>query len=233
MQSWEKCNRFIDAMGLITDPKHVRHSLGKLTESLGFRWYAYIHLQPQSERILSNYPAQWQERYRRNSYQMVDPVIETVKRKKLPFVWSLDKYRFFRAKQVGFVREAHEFGIRSGLTIPLPAGFGHMAMLTFASDQSNVKDQLDHLPAITVASFIHAFMTLRGPLQCSVRAVQLTTQEATCLRWAAEGKTMQETAKLLGIKNTSARSYLDSARAKLSAVNLIQAAATATRLRLI
>nr|WP_268842099.1 helix-turn-helix domain-containing protein [Rhizobium herbae] len=92
---------------------------------------------------------------------------------------------------------------------------------------------LDHVPAITAATFTHAFVTLRRPRASASSVVRLAPQEAICLRWAAEGKSMREAATLLGIKYSSARSYLDNARDKLGAVSLIQAVAIATRLHLI
>jgi len=232
---WKKFHRFIDAVSLITQEKHFKRSLRTLTQSLGFESYAYINISSKSSFALSNYPKQWQERYLRRSYQRVDPVIETARRKMAPFAWSLQDQRFHHEQRRGFTEEAIEFGICSGTTIAIPAGFGHMSFLTFASSRMDpgLREPLDHVAAITAATFTHAFITLQRPHSTSASVVRLSPQEAICLRWAAEGKSMHEAAALLGIKYSSARSYLDKAREKLGAVTLIQAVAIATRHNLI
>lgn len=232
---WRKFHRFIDAVGIVTHETHFRRSLRILADSLGFESYAYLNIRTKSGFALSNYPKEWQDRYFRQSYQRIDPVLEAAKRNKTPFVWSVRDRQFLQEKRREFSTEAHEFGIRSGLTIPIPAGFGHMAMLTFASVRATVdaNERLDHTPAIAVAALTHAFVTLRRPHSSASSVVRLAPQEAICLRWAAEGKSMRDAAALLGIKYSSARSYLDKAREKLGAVSLIQAVAIATRLNLI
>lgn len=233
--SWKKFHRFIDAVGVVATERHFRHSLQTLAHGLGFDLYAYINIRSKSGFALSNYPKEWQDRYFRKSYHTVDPVLETAGRKMAPFAWSLGDRQFQQENRHGFAGEAREFGIYSGATIPIPAGFGHIAMLTFASGRATVgaHPQLDQVPAVTVASLTHAYVTVRHPRPSALSVVSLAPQEAICLRWAAEGKSMHEAAALLGIKYSSARSYLDKAREKLGAVTLIQAVATATRLHLI
>ena len=124
---------------------------------------------------------------------------------------------FKHEKKREFSREANALGIRSGVTIPVPAGFGHMSLLTFASSHTVVTENqtLDHGPSIAVASLTHAYVSLRHPQYRALGGIRLTTQEATCLRWAAEGKSMDETARLLEIRYTTVRAYLDNAREKL------------------
>lgn len=232
---WKTVNRFIDAVSLVTQEKHFKHSLQTLALGLGYEFYAYISISSKSSFALSNYPKAWQDRYFQNSYQSLDPVIETAKRTMAPFTWSLEDRQFRLKQRRGFAREANEFGICSGTTIAIPAGFGHVSFLTFASNDPSLGShvRLDHVPAITAATFTHAFVTVRRPRASASSVVRLAPQEAICLRWAAEGKSMHESATLLGIKYSSARSYLDIARDKLGAVSLIQAVAIATRLNLI
>ncbi|MDW5318325.1 autoinducer binding domain-containing protein [Rhizobium sp. PL01] len=235
VDSWRKYYRFIDAVGVVATERHFRRSLQTLAHGLGFELYAYINIRSKSGFAISNYPKEWQDRYFRKLYQRVDPVIESAGRKMAPFEWSLGDRQFQQGKRRLFSNEAHEFGIRSGVTIPIPAGYGHKAMLTFASGRStaDAHSRLDPLPAITVASLAHAYVTVRRSRPSVTSVIRLAPQEAICLRWAAEGKSMHEAAALLDIKYSSARSYLDKAREKLGAVTLIQAVATATRLNLI
>jgi LuxR family transcriptional activator of conjugal transfer of Ti plasmids len=234
IEPWRKFHRFIDAVGVVTHDADFKRCLRTLAHSLGFEHYAYLHIRSRSGFALSNYPKGWQDRYFEQSYQRVDPVIEAVKRTNAPFAWSIENRQFRRQRSRDFSRQADEFGIRCGITIPIPAGFGQTSLLTFASVKAAIANQqMDHAPALAVAALTHAFITLRHPRPSASTRVRLTPQEAICLRWAAEGKSMHETAALLGIKYTSARSYVDNARKKLGAVSLTQAAVLATRLSLI
>lgn len=233
--SWKRFHRFVDAISLVTQEKHFKRALRSLAHSLGFEFYAYLNISSKSIFALSNYPKEWQDRYLRKSYQRIDPVIEIARRNMAPVAWSLDDRQFRQEQRREFAQEAVEFGICSGTTIAIPAGFGATSWLTFASSRTGLAshEPLDHVPAITAAAFTHAFITLRRPRSSASSVIRLAPQEAICLRWAAEGKSMHEVAALLGIKYSSARSYLDKAREKLGAVTLIQAAAIATRLNLI
>jgi LuxR family transcriptional activator of conjugal transfer of Ti plasmids len=232
---WNKFHRYIDAIRFATRERQFKRSLQNLAHNLGFEMYAYLDVRSKAAFAISNYPREWQVRYFKQSYQKVDPVVEVAKRKKAPFTWSMGGREFKHEKKREFSREANALGIRSGVTIPVPAGFGHMSLLTFASSQATVTENqtLDHGPSVAVASLTHAYVSLRHPRYRALGGIRLTTQEATCLRWAAEGKSMDETARLLEIRYTTVRAYLDNAREKLGAVTLIQAAATAARLNLI
>jgi DNA-binding CsgD family transcriptional regulator len=55
----------------------------------------------------------------------------------------------------------------------------------------------------------------------------LSNRETECLTWAAQGKTYREISVLTGLAFGSVKSYLDSSRYKLDAVNLPHAVALA------
>jgi DNA-binding CsgD family transcriptional regulator len=59
---------------------------------------------------------------------------------------------------------------------------------------------------------------------------KLAPRERDCLRWAARGKTYAEIMLIEGLSNASVKTYLDTARHKLNAVNLPQATAIAVAL---
>lgn len=61
----------------------------------------------------------------------------------------------------------------------------------------------------------------------------LSTRELACLRFAAEGKSSDDIAVVLGVSSFAVSSYFRSAAEKLEAVNRMQAIAKAIRLKLI
>jgi len=65
-----------------------------------------------------------------------------------------------------------------------------------------------------------------SPLQ---RGPALTRRERECMHWIAEGKTDDEIATIVGIKRTTVRFHVDSAREKLGAITRAQAVAKLVR----
>jgi LuxR family transcriptional regulator, quorum-sensing system regulator CinR len=63
--------------------------------------------------------------------------------------------------------------------------------------------------------------------------VSISRREAECLDWSAKGKTIAETAMILGLAPTTVRHALDDARMKLGAATKSQAVARAQELRLL
>jgi DNA-binding CsgD family transcriptional regulator len=61
----------------------------------------------------------------------------------------------------------------------------------------------------------------------------LSKREKECLEWSARGKTIKETAMILGLAEASVRHILDDARLKLGAATKSQAVARAQELRLL
>jgi DNA-binding CsgD family transcriptional regulator len=59
------------------------------------------------------------------------------------------------------------------------------------------------------------------------RSRNLSPRELECLAWAAQGKTYTEIGALTNLRFGSVKTYLDSARLKLNAVNLVHAVALA------
>ena len=85
---------------------------------------------------------------------------------------------------------------------------------------------LAFLARIFVSSYVK--VTERRPSRVS--AVALSKREVECLRWAAAGKTNEETAIILGLKRTTVRFHIRTAADKLEAVNRDQALFKAAQL---
>jgi DNA-binding CsgD family transcriptional regulator len=60
-------------------------------------------------------------------------------------------------------------------------------------------------------------------------AVVLSTRQREALQWAARGKTLGETAMILGVAAGTVRIHWDNARAKLDAANITQCVAKALK----
>jgi LuxR family transcriptional activator of conjugal transfer of Ti plasmids len=150
------------------------------------------------------------------------------------FNWSVDGSRtWLNGEQRRFYREAADFGIRCGISVPVRTGFGHLAILTLASSVHRPadRDKFDPLTALVAATMVHSQLVHDVGL-ARTKSVLLSNREATCLRWIAEGKHMFDIADIEEIKFRTVRDYLDGARAKLGAVTLAQATWLAGKLAL-
>ncbi|TCL63647.1 LuxR family transcriptional activator of conjugal transfer of Ti plasmids [Rhizobium sp. BK251] len=236
MRETELFDRLIDISAAVSGESSLRGALASLAKTSGFDRFAYLNLQAGRTMAVSNYPREWQARYLKRSYMSIDPVVAMARRHMRLFEWSAEQERKRASKEVErFYAEASEFGIRSGLSIPICTGFGQLAILTLASQSSGVPvgHEADAVTAASAAAMIHARFSQQPIASSGIETVVLTGQERVCLRWIAEGKTMHEIVTVGGLKYGTVRFHLSSAKRKLNVVSLPQATAVATKLTLI
>lgn len=225
----------IEAVQLAQDERALTQTLRNFSLALGFGRFAFVTVHGHETTGISSYPAEWQTRYLANNYTTLDPVIMTAKRSMQVFTWSREEMEGGSPEIARFFGEAADFGIVSGLSIPIRAGFGRTAMLTLASDQPRIEsvEIRDAIRAMTAVAFVHVHLNFLMGSRRRNSTVDLTPREAHCLAWAAQGKTKAETAALLGIKEPTVRFYTESAFAKLGATNITHAVHIATQMGLI
>lgn len=227
----------IDALDVARDVRAVRYALKNLVTACGFDCFAYVYTSSTEVTALSDYPSSWQEIYRQNSYTRIDPVLRTARQSRSMFTWSADDcpVRRVRAEEKQFFSQAIDFGIRSGVTIPMETSFGGFAMLTLACDKPRVDLSMlrDAHRAATAIAYLHLRlgMIMDGVFANSM--LHLSPQEAVCLNWSSLGKYMPEIAKIIGVEHRTVQYHLDNARDKLGAVNLPHAVRVALKNKLL
>jgi LuxR family transcriptional activator of conjugal transfer of Ti plasmids len=227
--------KLIEASALASDRASLAMAIGRLAKELGFDRYAYINLQATASFAVSDYPQEWQQRYFAKSYSAIDPVVTTAKRCWSIFSWTNSiAERRPRKELRTFAEEASDFGIRSGISIPIVTGFRHMAMLTFATGASSVRaDDINPAVAAATVAQLHARFTSHRSNPTSQKEVRLKPEELLCLRWSAEGKSMKMISQIEDIAFGNVRFYIENSKTALGAVSLPQATATAKVLGLI
>lgn len=233
MDGWFE--KVIDASAIASDETSLKAALSKLAKELGFERYAYLNLQAAESFAVSDYPQEWQERYFARSYSMIDPVVTFAKRRMVTFSWDSSAGGRKPSKALRrFHSEAAEFGIRSGVSIPIRTGFGHMAMLTLATAASSASTHdIDPIAAAATVAQLHARLALQRSVPTVQTRIHLKPEELLCLRWAAEGKTARMIAQIEGMSFGNVRFFMENAKSALEAVSLPQATATAKALGLI
>lgn len=228
--------RLID-LASVANEKHVlENALPALVQDLGFDSYAYLYVEPARMHAISSYAQEWQDRYFSAGYRNVDPVVRTANATMRAFFWSTPRLRDCETNELRrFCMEAGDFGIRSGISIPVRTAGRHMSMLTLASNKPSLlldKD-IDQVAAVTAVTYLHAALEAQDTQPTARRHLELTARQALCLKWSAEGKSMRDIAVLENLSFATVNFHLNNARETLNAANLAQATAIATRLKLI
>lgn len=182
---------------------------------------------------IATYGPDWIKRYFLQRYFVIDPVISLVQRERTPYDW----HSLPPTKQTSdFFAESREFGVgQNGVAIPLRGDDGELCCLSFTADLTNKdwwqfkKEVLPH-----VFLFAHEFhaqaLNARKPI---LEDVQLSSRELEVLKWAAEGKSMQDTAQILGVSDHTVRTYLQNCQRKLRGANKLHTVVQALRIGVI
>lgn len=223
------------------DEDDAQALMHETVQSLGFKGFGYVVCDPLAEvaRVMSDYPADWIERYRRAKYSAVDPVVCRAARGSESFLWgeaSSDPLGPMTAAQRDVMAEAREFGVVAGVATPVAKrqdsqGFG---VVSLAFDPKHVRRRWLRVPLALphlISQAFHAHMVRISGRHC-VRP-SLSQREAECLTWSARGKTRPEVAIILQISSRTVGFHIENAKAKLGAVNVTHAVALALRADLI
>lgn len=176
----------------------------------------------------------------------VDPMVDQVRLRWLPFSWAAvyetaDKRRYQRGMDL-VNQVAQDHGYRDGLVVPCtqmtPSGPRNVALVTFywtdPPEQMARRLVLSQDTLHLAAHYLH--ITLERLRRTALPRVDLhsfTLREIECLRWVSMGKTSGEIATILGVKNTTVDFHLNNAMQKLGVYTRPHAVALAVRVGLV
>ena len=205
------------------------------SQLLGFDAYIYalrIPTQFNESRVfvLKGFPDPWLDRYWENGYSASDPVVAYCGQHIIPIQWHkliLDKTSL--GEQV--MNEAYDFGLKSGISMPVHSPHGELGILSFALNHQSPMaiEVVNHaLPYVQMlAGHVHeAVRRVLGLNDLNVRQ-RLTAREVECLRWAADGKTSWEISHLLNVTERTINFHLNNSMSKLDVCNRQHAIAKA------
>lgn len=170
--------------------------------------------------IISGYQQDWWDHYNKNNYIKIDPVIDYCTKNTLPIQWhQIDSKSLNSPKVKTLMKESIDFGLASGISVPVHSPTGEFAMLSFASERPAISNE-KHISSINsqlmmLAYHVHeASMRIFKHQNSSLNT--LTKREKECLLWAAEGKTSDETSMIMHISESTVRFHLNNAAKKLN-----------------
>ncbi|NSZ09702.1 transcriptional regulator TraR [Agrobacterium tumefaciens] len=234
MQHW--LDRLTDLTAIEGDEYILRTGLAELTTHFGFSGYAYLHIQHKRFLAVTNYHLEWQSLYFQRKFETVDPVVKQARSKKSVFTWSGRERRSTLSKlELAFFDQAADFGIRSGITIPIKTANGSLSMFTLASEKDSVdlNQEIDAVAAAATIGQLHSRLSFIDATPDSKSVMWLSPKEATYLRWIEAGKTMEEIAELEGVKYNSVRVKLRELMKRFDVRSKAQLTALSIRMKLI
>ena len=244
--SWKAAAPLLLQLSAGGDRDETESVAAALTGALGFDYFSYVIAafptgddgRGGSGIYMSNYPGEWRRRYRRQAYEVEDPVFVDGKKARSPFTWRGERRTDVitrHARQM--YEEAGTFGIRNGFTVPVRGPEGDCGLFSVSGrippdGTQNIAGPI-YQALLTLAHLVHGnAMAQRTALQRQP-TVDLTYHERVCLSWASRGKTAQEIAVILGRSKATVDFHLRRASGKLGAANKVQAVVRALSLNLI
>jgi LuxR family transcriptional activator of conjugal transfer of Ti plasmids len=226
----------MDTLAVTQTEETLRKAVADLVHDLGFGGFAFLHVEPARTVAVSNYPDEWQKRYLEGNYPAIDPIVKTARSRLLPFTWGTGNPRAAETLEIRhFYEEANDFGIRSGISIPVRAAFQHMSMLTLASGKPSLslESDIDQIAAVPAVGYLHAKIERQSSGDTAHAVCELTPKQALCLKWSTQGTAMRAIATIENMSFATVNFHLNNARKALDAGSRAQATAIATKLGLI
>lgn len=233
MQHW--LDKLTDLAAIQGDECILTQGLADLTEHFGFIGYAYLHIQHQHTLAVTNYHREWRSTYFDKKFDKVDPVVKRAKSKKYVFTWYGEQDRARQSKEDrAFYALAADFGIRSGVTVPIKTANGSMSMFTLASERPaiDLDREIDAVAAAAAVGQLHARISFLQTTPTAEDDAWLDPKEATYLRWIAVGMTMEEIADVEGVKYNTVRVKLREAMKRFDVRSKAHLTALAIRRKL-
>lgn len=218
----------------------IRESLLEIIHKLGFDFFLYggrfcTGNTQYVERIESNYNVDWLKTYKKQHYSKIDPIVSYALDSICPLVWSDAMY--VGEIQQAFKDEARMYGLGQGVTFPIHARNGDVALLSLVMSGSGA-DSRKHVHemlawGLLLATLTHETMRQIIKTEMLLQVPQLTERELEVLRWVAIGKNTWEISKLLNISEHGVTYHVRNILQKFDVTSRHQAATKAVALGMI
>lgn len=213
----------------------IYYVLKKISSRFSFEYFYILNIpEVTSNRIgnsfiIGNWPEELIKEYDYKSVLTHSPIISGLRASHDPLKWTLQDVQqtFPTCTAEDVVSMFDRFQMRMGICFPSFDAEGRAGAVCFAGDRSMPED--GELAALHLMSHF-LFGHLCGLIQdMPSGAPRLTNRERECIAWASEGKTISETAQIIGISQTTVNGYLVSAMRKLNVMNKAHLVAKAIR----
>ncbi|MER8811320.1 helix-turn-helix transcriptional regulator [Mesorhizobium australicum] len=181
---------------------------------------------------ISTYPREWQEHCLKSGYDRLDPSVRVSPSQSSPLLWDhAYKDPNTTEKERRILDEAKEFGLKTGVTIPLLGRWGTFPTMSFVQTETSGLSKFAvtnlRLAALAFHVEVERCLVLNADLP------SLTVREKECISWVVQGKSSWDIGSILGISPNTVDFHVKRVMNKLGAVNRMVAAMEAEQLGLI
>ena len=218
------------------DDATLKTALAGLAERFEFTGYDFAKLLPGDFYVISNLSPDWLKRSRKLNLEQRHPIIKRAQQFRRAFIWSGTQEKGTMPEEdQAFYETASQFGIHSGVTIPIAISNGGISVLSFVSGKKVLRgwEEIDPIAASSAVGQLHARIEQLKVTPSIQEPFYLSPKEATYTRWLSLGKTVEDTAKIEDVKYNTARIALAEARRRYDLCNNTQLVALAIRRGLI
>lgn len=225
----------IDSLDGLSDPLDVQTAIFGLVARCGFSYFMITRMPQPGERLgpnmmLSVWPDGWLSHYDRVGHFRHDPVMRHCLRSTEPFAWSEAPHEPDADPQARRVmEEAREHGMGAGYCVPIHDAQGLQGGISMAGERIALTPRVRrgvHLLGLYAWSAAARTTVPRKPARRL-----LSGRERDVLSFAAQGRTREETADLLGVSVETVATHLRNARGKIGTRNTTHTVIEALRLR--
>ncbi|MDX0265964.1 LuxR family transcriptional regulator (plasmid) [Sinorhizobium medicae] len=181
---------------------------------------------------LLTYPKEWQEHCFKSGYDRLAPGLRVSPFQSSPILWD-QAYKDLNTtdRERRIFDEAKEFGLQTGVTIPLRGRLDDFPIMSFVQSETSGLSKFA-VSWLTSAAFLF-HDRVEGRVELKADVPSLTAREKECLTWVRQGKSSWTIGTILEISPHTVDFHIKHAKSKLGAENRRVAAMEAERLGLI
>lgn len=164
-------------------------------------------------------------------YYLDCPVLRACQRTNLPFGWTdLGNHVPLTNRHIRVMHEANRHGFRNGFTVPAGVMGEPLGCCSFSTNKSELPSIWRCRAAAMIGALAFAAARrLHGFPARAKEVPQLSRRKLECLRYCALGKTDGEIATILGLRESTVRTYMAMLRKDFDVVARSQLTAAALR----
>lgn len=202
---------------------------------IGFPRVALVHglwfRQPDRRLIRLDNFGEWADIFIERKYYRDDPALLACQRTNTAFAWTqLSELIPLGRKQLAILGEAQRHGLYTGFTLPVGVMGEPHGCCSFSRNRSDLPSRWHRRAATLIAAdAFREARRLHGFPARARRVPQLSRRKLECLRYLSCGKTDGEIATILGLRESTVRTYMAMLRRDFDVVSRAQLATEALR----
>lgn len=226
-----RLDKFLEALEDASDIADLQRLIERLRDHFGVDHAVYHWVSSGGEQYgCGTYPAAWVDLYITKDYLRIDPVIQGCYQNFHPVDWKRLDWSSRAARAFLCDAVAHGIG-NQGYSVPLRGPNGQFALFSVSHDCSDEAwaDFTDshRRQLILIAHYFNSKALALEPGRCPFTTQPLSPREVDVITLLAMGYNRAQVAETLTISEHTLRTYVESARLKLGAINTLHAVARA------